>query len=214
MRTLVIGASRGTGRLVVDQLVAAGHDTRAMVRDPSQRAPLEDAGAEVVVGDLEGELAAAFDGVDAVMFCAGSGSKTGPDATLRIDLHGAVRSIDHALDAGASRYVMLSSIGADDPLRGGGAPAHYLAAKHAADRILLASGLDATVVRPGGLTYDDPTGAVRLGVPRLGERGRIPRADVAAVMVSCLSLPNTIGAVFEVISGDGPIDEALQELSS
>jgi uncharacterized protein YbjT (DUF2867 family) len=212
MRVLVIGSSRGTGRLVVDQLIADGHEVRAMVRDAGQQQDLEVAGAQTVVGDLEGELAPAFDGVEAVMFCAGSGSKTGPDATLRVDLHGAVRSIDLALDVDARRYVMLSSIGADDPLRGGGAPAHYLAAKHAADRILLASGLDATVVRPGGLTHDEGTGAVRLGVPRLGERGRIPRADVAALMVGCLDLPNTYGAVFEAISGDTPVERALQAL--
>lgn len=212
MRVLVVGSSKGTGRLAVDQAIAAGHEVRAMVRDPAQGDELRAAGAEPVEGDLEGDLAAAFDGVEAVLFCAGSGSKTGPDATLRVDLHGAVRTIDLAERVGAQRYVMLSSIGADDPLREGGAPAHYLAAKHAADRILMASGLDATVVRPGGLTHDAGTGHVRIGVPRLGERGRIPREDVANVMVRCLSLPTTVGSTFELISGDEAIDQALEQL--
>lgn len=214
MRVLVIGSSKGTGRLVVDRLVDAGHEVRAMVRDPDQAPELSEAGAEVVEGDLEGELAPAFEGVEAVMFCAGSGSKTGPDATLRVDLHGAVRSVDEAVAAGARRYVMLSSIGASDPTSQDGAPSHYLAAKHAADRILLASGLDATIVRPGGLTYDEPTGRVKIGVPRLGERGRIPRADVAALMVACLDEPGTAGAVFEVIGGDTPIPDIVGELAS
>lgn len=212
MRVLVIGSTRGTGRLLVDRLVADGHEVRAMVRDPEQADGRRTAGADPVVGDLEGDLDAAFDDVDAVAFCAGSGSSTGPDATLRVDLHGAVRTIDLAVERGIGRYVMLSSMAADDPLRGPEAIRHYLAAKHAADRILLASGLDATVVRPGGLTDDEPTGRVELGRPRLERRGTIPRADVAAVMARCLEDRSSVGATFEVLSGDTPIEEAVAAL--
>jgi uncharacterized protein YbjT (DUF2867 family) len=212
MQVLVIGSTRGTGRLLVDHLVADGHQVRAMVRDPQQADDRRDAGADPVVGDLEGDLDEAFRGVDAIAFCAGSGSKTGPDATLRVDLHGAIRTIDLAVDHGIGRYVMLSSMAADDPLRGSEGIRHYLAAKHAADRVLLASGLDATIVRPGGLTDDEPTGRVEVGVPRLERRGTIPRADVAAVMARCLVEPASIGASFELLSGDIPIEEAVARL--
>lgn len=212
MHVLVIGSSRGTGRLLVEQAIAAGHDVHAMIRTPEQAAELESVGAEPVVGDLEGELGHAFAGIDAVAFCAGSGSSTGPDATLRVDLHGAVRTLDACLENGVPRYLMLSAIAADDPLRGRPQLRHYLAAKHAADRILLASGLDATIVRPGGLTNEPATGRVEVGVPRLPERGTIPRADVAATMLACLSRPATVGAVFELIAGPTPIETALDAL--
>jgi uncharacterized protein YbjT (DUF2867 family) len=212
MRVLVIGSTRGTGRLLVDHLVADGHQVRAMVRDPQQAEDRREAGADPVVGDLEGDLDEALRGVDAIAFCAGSGSKTGPDATLRVDLHGAIRTIDLAVDHGIGRYIMLSSMAADDPLRGSEGIRHYLAAKHAADRVLLASGLDATIVRPGGLTHDEPTGRVEVGVPRLERRGTIPRADVAAVMARCLVEPASIGASFELLSGDTPIEEAVAGL--
>jgi uncharacterized protein YbjT (DUF2867 family) len=212
MHLLVIGSSRGTGRHLVEQAVAAGHDVRAMIRTPEQATDLESAGAEPVVGDLEGELDHAFAGIDAVAFCAGSGSSTGPDATLRVDLHGAVRTVDACLVTGVPRYLMLSAIAADDPLRGRPQLRHYLAAKHAADRILLASGLEATVVRPGGLTHDPGTGRVEVGVPRLPAPGTIPRADVAATMLACLSRPSTVGAVFELVSGSTPIETALDAL--
>jgi uncharacterized protein YbjT (DUF2867 family) len=108
--------------------------------------------------------------------------------------------------------VMLSSISAGDPMAGGESMRHYLAAKHAADRILSASGLDATIVRPGGLTDDDATGEIEVGVPALPERGDIPRADVAATIAACLERPSTIGATFELISGSTPIAEALDQL--
>ncbi|TVP67516.1 MAG: SDR family NAD(P)-dependent oxidoreductase, partial [Nitriliruptor sp.] len=94
MQVLVIGSTKGTGNALVRQLLADGMEVRAMVRDPAQAGALEALGATVVVGDLEGDLDGVADGVDAVAFCAGSGSKTGPDATLRVDLHGAVRIID------------------------------------------------------------------------------------------------------------------------
>lgn len=212
MHVLVIGASGGTGRRVVDRLVVDGHRVRAMVRRPDQAAELTAAGARTVTGDLEGEMDHAVEGVEAVLFCAGSGAKTGPDATLRVDLHGAVRTIDACVAHGVSRFVMLSSMAADDPLRGSPAIRHYLAAKHAADRILLTSGLAATVVRPGELTDDPATGLIELGVPTLGHRGTIPRADVAAVMAACLREPATVGATFEILAGQRPISDALRAL--
>jgi uncharacterized protein YbjT (DUF2867 family) len=213
VRVLVIGATGGTGRLLAERLVAEGHAVRGATRDPNKIDGLRELGVEPVVADLEGELLHAFEGVDAVAFCAGSGGHTGPDATLRVDLHGAVRTIDACVEGGVGRYVMLSSMAADDPLRGRESLRHYLAAKHAADRLLLASGLDATVVRPGGLTDDAPTGRIALGDPRLPDRGSIPRADVAAVMAACLARPDTIGATFEIVSGDVPIAEALDQLA-
>ncbi len=214
MHVLVVGSTRGTGNLVVRALLDRGHGVRAMVRSPEQATALEERGATAVRGDLEGSLDGVVAGVDAVAFCAGSGSQTGPDATLRVDLHGAVRVIDACVEAGVGRFVMLSSIAADDPMRGSAAIRHYLAAMHARDRILSTSGLDATIVRPGGLTHDPGTGEVEVGIPVLGARGSIPRADVAAVMVGCLERDDTIGATFELVSGRTPIEAALEQVAS
>ena len=216
VHVLVIGANGGIGRLLVDRLLEAGHDVRAMIREESQADALAEAGATPVIGDLEGDLDAVFDvgdqAIDAVVFCAGSGGSTGADATLRVDQHGAVRIIDRCVATGIDRYVQLSSIGADDPVSGPESMRHYLAAMHARDRILQASGLDATIVRPGGLTDDAATGEVRVGVPRLDERGSIPRADVADILATCLERPATAGVVFEVVSGDEPIADAVGSL--
>lgn len=210
MKVLVIGANGGIGRLLIDRLVEAGHQARAMVRREQQVADLEAAGAEVVIADLEGEaepLEQAIAGVDAVVFSAGSGAKTGPDKTLLIDLHGAWRTIDACERSGVDRYVMVSAMATDDITRGPEKIRHYLAAKAAADRLLMASDLDWTVVRPGGLTDDEATGSVAVGVPRLDERGSIPRADVASVLLTSLEDGRTRGRVFEVVSGDTPVAE-------
>ena len=73
---------------------------------------------------------------------------------------------------------------ADPPAEGGEVFGEYLRAKAEADRALAASGLDFTIVRPGGLTDEPPTGLVAIA-ERL-ERGEIPRADVAAVLAAVL----------------------------
>jgi uncharacterized protein YbjT (DUF2867 family) len=104
---------------------------------------------------------------------------------------------------------MVSSIGADRPGSAGDAMRPYLEAKAEADDHVRASGLDWTIVRPGSLTDDPGTGLVRVS-RELGNRGPVPRDDVAAVLAACLTTPATIGQTFELFGGDTPIAEALK----
>jgi uncharacterized protein YbjT (DUF2867 family) len=203
---LVIGANGKVGRLLVPLLVDAGHGVRAMVRDGAQAPAQRDAGAEPVVADLEGDFGHSLDGCDAVVFTAGSGGHTGADKTAAVDGLGAIRSIDAARSRRVRRFVMVSSRGADDPDR---SPAirHYLVAKAIADGYLERAGLDHTILRPGRLTDDPPTGRIRAGVG-VG-RGEITRADVAATVVVALETPATIGKAFEILNDGVPIAEAL-----
>ncbi|MEX0952223.1 MAG: NAD(P)H-binding protein, partial [Nitriliruptoraceae bacterium] len=124
-------------------------------------------------------------------------------------LHGVVRSVDLCVARGIRRFLLLSSWNAGDPMRGPREDRrHYYAAKHAADRILVCSGLEHTIVRPGRLTDDDPCGRVRIGTD-LERPGEIPRADLATVMATCLVQPATVGATFEVVTGDDRIATAV-----
>jgi uncharacterized protein YbjT (DUF2867 family) len=86
----------------------------------------------------------------------------------------------------------------------------YYEAKAEADRRLEESGLDYTIVRPGGLTDDPGTGLVTVGTDI--ERGQVPRDDVAAVLLAVLETPGSVGKTFELVSGDKPIDEAVAKL--
>jgi uncharacterized protein YbjT (DUF2867 family) len=110
-----------------------------------------------------------------------------------------------------SRYLIVSSMGAaDPPAEGGDGFAEYLRAKAEADRALMASGLDYTIVRPGMLSDDPPSGRVSIAA-RL-ERGEISRGDVAAVLLGCLDQDGTIGRDFDLVAGETPIEEALSAL--
>ncbi len=180
-----------------------------MVREEAQAADLRGRGVEAVTGDLEGEFAAALEGAGAVVFTAGSGAHTGKDKTLLIDLWGAVRVMKHCLARGPRRFIMVSAMRAGDPDAASGGIKPYLVAKWAADEWLLRSGLEYTILRPGGLTEDPGTGRVEAAA-RIERRGKIPRADVAAAIERCLRAPETVGKVYDLLSGEVPVEEALR----
>jgi uncharacterized protein YbjT (DUF2867 family) len=88
----------------------------------------------------------------------------------------------------------------------------YLEAKAEADEALRASDLEWTVVRPGSLTDDPGTGKVEL-TTQLGNRGPIPRDDVAAVLLATLDTPESAGLTLEAFAGDRDVELALRSLA-
>lgn len=183
MKILVAGATGNTGLRLVEQLTEKGHSPIALVRESSDTDALAD---DVMLrrGDLTDLQPGVCDGCDAVVFAAGSGGSTGPELTDKVDRDGAKRLIDLAADAAVSRFVMLSSAGADDPDPESDL-AHYLQAKHEADEHLKASGLSYAIVRPVSLTDDDGDRKMRFGA-EVDPKGKAARGDVAAVLASAI----------------------------
>jgi uncharacterized protein YbjT (DUF2867 family) len=214
MDVAVAGGHGKVGLGLLRLLAARGDRARGLIRNPDHAADLEAAGAEPVLCDLEAEdadVAGAIAGAEAVVFAAGAGPGSGPERKQTVDLGGAVKLIEAARANKIKRYVMVSSMGADNPPPGDEVFAVYLRAKAAADEALVASGLEYTIVRPGSLTDDPGTGLIA-AAPKLGRRGEIPRQDVAATLLGVLDEPNTIGETFELLSGEFEISEALRDL--
>ncbi|MDN4524477.1 SDR family oxidoreductase [Fictibacillus fluitans] len=210
MKVAVAGANGTTGRLILQELAGAGHEAKAIIRKKEQASELEQLGAETVLADLEGDLSEAVRGCDAVIFAAGSGSKTGPDKTEAVDRDGAIKLMEEAEKQQVKRFIMLSSMGAGSPEKGPEEMQHYLRMKGEADDRLESSRLHYTIVRPGALTNDEGTGEIKIG-EQLG-RGSIPRADVAKVIVQSLDLENANHKIFEILEGDQPVADALKSL--
>lgn len=215
MRVVIAGAHGKIARLLARRLVAGGHEVVGLVRDPDHLDDLAADGTEGVVCDLEAvetaELADQLRGADALVFAAGAGPGSGAPRKETVDYGAAVRCLSAMQVADVPRYVMVSAMGTDDPPRDDEVFSVYLRAKARADRAVMDSDRDWTVVRPGRLTDDPATGSVRLA--RHVERGEIPRDDVAAVLAAVLDDPATSGHVFEVVGGDTPVDEALATLT-
>ncbi len=209
MKVCVIGANGKIGTILVKKLVEARHHVRAVVRSEEQRPKHEQLGAEVVLGDLEGDFAHALEHVDAVVFTAGSGAHTGKDKTLLVDLWGAMKTYAATKAAGIRRYIMVSAMRAGDPDEAGEGIRPYLVAKHVADDYLEKSGLDYTILRPTKLTDEPGTGKILAGAHLEQRTGEIPREDVATAILIALEEDETIGKTLEMMSGQTPIRDAL-----
>jgi len=214
-RIAVVGGHGKVARYLHPLLAAAGHRPVALVRREEYRAELEGKGAEVRLLDVEGEDAAgfaeAFEGCHAVVFAAGGGPDGNIERKRTVDLEGSLKSIEGARRAGISRFVQVSAIGVDAPLPPDTDPVWraYVEAKRDADAALRSSGLDWTIIRPGRLTDGAPTGLVALG-PDVEPR-QVPRADVAAVLAAVIDTGGGIGAQWDLVSGETPIDEAVRQ---
>jgi uncharacterized protein YbjT (DUF2867 family) len=212
MDVLVAGGHGQIARHLLRMLAERGHHARGLIRNPDHAADLEAIGAVPVLCDLEHDDPAPHVGTaDAIVFAAGAGPGSGPERKRTVDYGGAVKLVAAAEPLGVRRYVMVSSMGAGDPESASDAMRPYQQAKHDADRDLIRSSLDWTVVRPGRLTDEPGSGRVDLA-QRLGRYGEVPREDVALVLLETLAADRTVHRVFEVLSGDTPVPEALAAL--
>tara|TARA_R110002049_G_scaffold266671_1_gene442924 strand:+ start:71 stop:673 length:603 start_codon:yes stop_codon:yes gene_type:complete len=197
IKVLVAGATGKTGRLLVSELNDRGAEPIALVRKGSDTSVLPEGTAQRE-GDLTNLQAGVCNDVDVVVFAAGSGGGTGPEMTEKVDREGAQHLIDLARTAHVDRFVMLSSVGADNPPKDT-EMTHYLKAKQAADQYLINSGLTYSILRPVALTDDPKTNAVNLG-DNVDQQGQARRGDVAAVLAEAAVTGRHDGRVQEMQS--------------
>lgn len=160
------------------------------------------------------EMTELFKDVDGIVFTAGS---KGQDL-LRVDAFGAVKSMQAAEAAGATRFVILSSLYALEPERWAGEPfksaaedslTEFNIAKFFADRYLIDNTtLDYTILQPGFLTDGPYTGKITTNVENSTYENSI--ADVAATLAEIVINPSTKKRVIKMSQGSIPIIEALK----
>jgi uncharacterized protein YbjT (DUF2867 family) len=212
MDVLIAGGHGQVARRLIRLLARDGHTARGLIRNPDHAAELEADGGVPVLCDLErDDVGQHVGGADAIVFAAGAGPGSGAERKRTVDLGAAVKCVEAAEALGVARFVIVSSIGAEDPEGGSEAMRPYLRAKADADARVAASTLDWTIVRPGSLQDGPGTGLVDASTA-LGRRGPVPRDDVALVLAETLRAPNTVGLTFELFAGDTPARAAVRNL--
>src|SRR5271166_1412976 len=150
---LAVGATGSIGSLVVEEAIRQGRAVRALVRSASKARQLSRK-AETVIGDLARPetLSAAVTGVDAIVFTHGSDG-AGKAASESVD-YGGVRNILAALGSRKVRIALMTSIGVTnrDSSYNRSTEAHDW--KRRSERLVRASGLPYTIVRPGWFDYN------------------------------------------------------------
>lgn len=189
---LVLGATGGTGRLIVAQALARGYAVRALVRSPARAGALQ--GAELIVGNARDEavLRRALEGCDAVVSALGTPVSPWREVTT---LSTATRALVGAMQAaGVKRLVCITGMGAGDSAGHGGFAFDRLvmplllrkvyADKDRQEAIVRASGLDWVLVRPAVLNDRPTRHSVRALTELAGfHGGSVARADVAGFVL-------------------------------
>jgi uncharacterized protein YbjT (DUF2867 family) len=214
-RIAIVGAHGQVAQQLMHLLYDRFDEFVGIVRSKDHAEDIYRLGGEGVILDIEKaseqQLAEAFAGADAVVFAAGAGGGSGIERKRTVDYGGSVKSTAAARLAGIRRFIQISAWGVDQNIGDDGDEvwAAYVAAKRDADAALMQSELDWTILRPGGLTNDAPTGQVTLG--EHVDRGSISREDVAALIIAALDEPRTHGKVWEATSGPTPVAEAVSK---
>jgi len=199
---LVVGASRGTGLEVVRLLTARGEAVTAFVRPATDMAALLQLRVRLWQGDVLDARSVAG-ALAAGSFRAIINTVGGKRGEPRPDYHGTVNLVDAARAAGVRRFLFVTAIGCGDS-RGTVAPKvlEYLGAvldeKTLGENYLMQSGLDYTILRPGGMTHD-PASGTAIRTEDRAAMGVINRADLARLVVDCLDDPLTVGKVYHTV---------------
>ncbi len=213
-RIAIVGGHGKVALQLIPILTSRGHTVVPLARKQQQLLDLAAMGTEPreldIENSTEADFAAAFEGCDAVVFAAGGGPDGNIERKRTVDLEGATKSIAGAKAAGVSRFIQVSAMSVDEPLPEDTKPVWkaYVEAKRDSDAAVRDSGLEWTIIRPGGLLDEPATGRVTIA-PKV-ERGSVPRADVAHVIADCLTRPETVGHQWELVSGDLPVPAAIE----
>ncbi|WP_047414974.1 SDR family oxidoreductase [Cellulophaga sp. Hel_I_12] len=206
-KILVVGATGTTGKKIVQLLKSSTYfEPIAMVRKESQVKDFSEQQVKTVLADLEGDVSLTTNHIDKVIFAAGSGGKK----VIEIDQEGAKKMIDASKQNTVKKFIMLSSMGAEQPEKASDLQ-DYLKAKHHADEYLKQSKVPYAIVRPGALTNDPGNQKIEIGTS-LNKSGSISRDDVAQVLTRMLHDDAALNTSFEILSGDMLIGKALDSI--
>ena len=213
-RVLVIGATQGTGYLIVNLLLRDGYRVRALARNEAKAKEKLSSPVEVVVGDITklNTLPTAMKDVDHIMFTAGVTQRPASERLIiATEYEGVKNTLAAAKDAGFNgRFLYMTSIGVTKFSLGAMllnlVKGNTLKWRKLAEEEIQRSGFDYTIIRAGFLT-NSPGGRRAIEVSQreypLGFKYRISRADVAEVFIQALRHPSTRRTTFEVVWAKG-----------
>ena len=215
MRVTVIGGHGKVALLAAPLLAAHGHDVRSVVRNADHVPDVEAAGATAVVADVEHldepATRALVRGSDVIVWSAGAGGGS-PQRTYAVDRDAAIRATDAAIAEGVGQFVMVSYIGSGrDNVPEDNAFHAYATAKAAADHHLRSTALNWTVLGPGQLTLDEPTGRIEYGDHV--QEGATSRGNVAEVIAGVVGRHDLGGLVIRFRDGTVTVSQAIDSLA-
>jgi uncharacterized protein YbjT (DUF2867 family) len=222
----VAGATGQTGKRIVKELLMQGYEVRAGVRDIAKAKEIlpKNKDLDFVLADVTGGpdlLARAIAGSYAVIVATGFRPSFDLTASWKVDNTGTKNMVDACQQKGIRRMVLVSSI-----LVNGAAVGQFLnpayivlnifgltlVAKLQAENYMRKSGIDFTIIRPGGLKNEPPSGNIVLAKEDTLFKGSVSRDVVAKVAVDSLSIPAASYKVVELVTEPDAPAKSIPEL--
>lgn len=227
-KIFVAGATGSTGKRIVEQLLAKGYAVKAGVRDlekakssfSKNNPDLEFVKADVTEGAAK--LAEVIGNDSDAVVCA-TGFRPGWDlfTPWKVDNFGTVNLVDACGKVGVNRFILISSILVNGAAMGQLLNPAYiflnvfgltLVAKLQAENYIRKSGINYTIIRPGGLKNDPPSGNVVMEPEDTLYSGSISRDQVAETAVEALIHPESSYKVVEIVARDDAPKRSYKEL--
>ena len=216
MQIFVAGATGQTGRHIVRQLTERNIAVKALVRDSERAKEVLPPTVELIVGDLLKPATFASHLIDcSVLICAtGASPSLDPTGPYQVDYQGTKNLVDAAKDNNIDRFILVSSLCVSKFFHPLNLFWLVLYWKKQAETYIQASGLNYTIVRPGGLKNEDNSESIVMkGADTLFD-GSIPRPKVARVCVEALFQPEAESKIVEIITKPEAESQTWEQLFS
>ncbi|CAI9087946.1 OLC1v1022154C1 [Oldenlandia corymbosa var. corymbosa] len=227
-KIFVAGATGKTGKRIVEQLLAKGFAVKAGVRNidkakqtfSGDNPDLQFVKADVTEGSTK--LADAIgDDSDAVICSTGFQPSWDLLAPWKVDKFGTINLVEACRKQNVNRFILISSILVNGAAMGQLLNPSYiilnvlglvLIAKLQAEQYIRKSGINYTIIRPGGLKNDPPAGNIVMEPEDTLFEGSISRDQVAEVAVEALLHPESNYKVVEIVARPDAPKRTFQEM--
>ena len=221
MRLAVSGASGKTGYRIAEEAIKAGHKVRLIVRPSSIIPNSLKSNERYVVTNTNGiSLDYALKNCDGLVIATGARPSIDLTGPAKVDAIGVQQQVESCKRLGIKRVILVSSLCAGrlfHPLNLFGL---ILMFKKLGEQALQSSGLDWTIVRPGGLNENEDNidkENILYSSENIQEEGSIPRRLVAKTCVDCINEKYSFNKIVEVTSSkENPsisLNSALQSFN-
>ena len=200
MKLALTGATGFVGRALLDLALAEGHEVAALARQPQENRER----VQWISGDLAGgsALKRLLHDAEAVIHVAGVVNAADRAGFHEGNVAGTLNLLETAKATGVTRFVYVSSLSAREA-----GLSDYGASKARAERLVMASGLDWTIVRPPAVY--GPRDREMLELFRAAKWGVVPVP--AAGRLSLIHVQDLASALLALLPGGEDITGAMFE---
>lgn len=202
MKVFVAGATGQTGSRIVTELVKREIPVCGLVRNPEKAKKILPSSVEIIIGDVlkPDSFEEAIADCDTIICATGATPSLDPSIFYRVDYEGTKNLINLAKEKQINKFVLVTSLCVSKffhPLNLFGLVLFW---KKQVEKYLCSSGLNYTIIRPGGLKNEDLQYPLIMSNADTLFEGTIPRIKVAEVCVESLFNNNTDSKIIEIVT--------------